>query len=55
MVDGGRLRFQPVDLGAQSLDGKIQILKGLSAEDTVVVYSRQLLSEGLKVRAEKQP
>ena len=55
MVDGGRLRFQPVELGAQSLDGKIQILKGLGTEDTVVVYSQQLLSEGLKVRAEKQP
>ena len=55
MVDNGRLRFQPVDIGAQSLDGKVQILKGLNSEDTVVVYSQQLLSEGLKVRAEKQP
>jgi HlyD family secretion protein len=55
MLDGGRLRFQPVDIGAQSLDGKVQILKGLSPEDSVVVYSQQLLSDGLKVRAEKKP
>lgn len=55
MVESGRLRFQPIDIGAQSLDGKVQILKGLSPEDTVVVYSQQLLSEGMKVRVEKQP
>lgn len=55
MVDNGRLRFQAVDIGAQSLDGSIQILKGLKPDDAVVVYSRQLLSEGLKVRAVKKP
>ena len=55
IVESGRLRFQPIDIGAQSLDGKVQILKGLSPEDTVVVYSQQLLSEGMKVRVEKQP
>lgn len=55
MVEGGRLRFQPVEIGVQSLDGKIQILKGLNPNDTVVVYSQQLLSDGLKVRAEKKP
>ena len=55
LVDNGRLHFQPVDTGAQSLDGNIQILKGLNSEDTVVIYSQQLLSEGLRVRAEKKP
>ena len=55
MVDNGRLRFQPVDIGTQSLEGNIQILKGLNLEDTVVVYSQQLLNEGLKVRTEKKP
>ncbi|MHC1760652.1 MAG: efflux RND transporter periplasmic adaptor subunit [Negativicutes bacterium] len=55
MVEGGRLRFQPVEIGVQSLDGKIQILKGLNPNDTVVVYSQQLLSDGLKVRTENKP
>ena len=55
MVEGGRLRFQPVEIGVQSLDGKIQILKGVNPNDTVVVYSQQLLSEGLKVRTETKP
>ena len=55
LVEGGRLRFQPVDIGTQSLDGKTQILKGLSPEDSVVVYSQQLLSDGMKVRTEQKP
>lgn len=55
MVQNSRLRFQPVDIGAQSLDGKVQILKGLSDGDSVVVYSQQLLSEDMKVRTETKP
>ena len=55
LVDSGALRFQPVEIGAQSLDGKVQILKGISLQDNVVVYSQQLLREGMKVRVVKQP
>lgn len=55
LVEGSTLRFQPVEIGAQSLDGKIQILKGISLQDHVVVYSQQLLQSGMKVRAVKQP
>ncbi len=55
LVDSGALRFQPVEIGAQSLDGKVQILKGISLQDHVVVYSQQLLRDGMKVRAVKQP
>ena len=55
LVDSGALRFQPVEIGAQSLDGKVQILKGIRLQDNVVVYSQQLLREGMKVRVVKQP
>ena len=55
LVNNDQLRFQPVDIGAQSLDGKFQILQGLNADDTVVVYSQKLLSDGMKVRVEKKP
>ena len=55
LLEGNTLRFQPVEIGAQSLDGKVQILTGISLQDTVVVYSQQLLSDGMKVRAVKQP
>ena len=55
LLEGNTLRFQPVEIGAQSLDGKVQILKGVSLQDNVVVYSQQLLREGMKVRVVKQP
>ncbi len=55
LLEGNALRFQPVEIGAQSLDGKVQIIKGLGLQDSVVVYSQQLLQGGMKVRAEKQP
>ena len=55
LLEGNTLRFQPVEIGAQSLDGKVQILKEISLQDNVVVYSQQLLSDGMKVRAVKQP
>ena len=55
LLKGSTLRFQPVEIGAQSLDGKVQVLKGISLQDNVVVYSQQLLSDGMKVRAVKQP
>ena len=55
LVEGGRLRFQPVETGAQSLDGKVRIISGLNPGDTVAVYSQQLLSDGMKVRMANQP
>lgn len=52
VAEGGKVRFQPVKVGAQTLDGKIEIRDGLKAGDTVVVYSPKLLEDGMKVRAE---
>jgi HlyD family secretion protein len=40
----------PVQLGAHSLDGKVQVLKGLSKDDLVVVYSEKALKPGARVR-----
>lgn len=55
LVEGGRLRFQPVETGAQSLDGKVRIMSGLNPGDIVAVYSQQILSAGMKVRVTNQP
>lgn len=55
LLKEGQLQFQPVDLGNYSLDGKVQITKGLNPGDTVVVYSSQQLTARMKVRAEKKP
>lgn len=45
----GEPEFTPVQLGAQSLDGQVQVLKGLDKTDQVVVYSQEALSSGVRV------
>ena len=46
----GALEFVPVQWGLGSLDGRIQVLQGLTANDTVVVYSEKPLSTGGRFR-----
>jgi HlyD family secretion protein len=50
LIDDGHLRFAPVKTGAESLDGKMQILQGLTAGDEVVVYSERALNDGTRIR-----
>jgi HlyD family secretion protein len=46
----GKPVFAPVRLGASSLDGRVQVLEGLKAGDSVVVYSQKALTEGARVQ-----
>lgn len=46
----GDLTFAPVVLGRSSLDGLVQVVKGLSAGDQVVVYSEKPLSTKSRVQ-----
>lgn len=46
----GKTQFAPVQLGASSLDGQVQVLDGLTAGDSVVVYSQKALTEGARVQ-----
>ncbi len=55
LIEDGKLRLQPVTIGAQSLDGHTQIMAGLKAGDEVVVFSGKALSEGMRVRKEELP
>lgn len=41
LQDDGRLRFAPLRLGQVSLDGQVQVLGGLKADNRVVVYSEK--------------
>ncbi|TCS71544.1 RND family efflux transporter MFP subunit [Sulfuritortus calidifontis] len=50
-VVDGEARFRPVTLGAQTLDGRVQILTGLAQGEQVVAYSEKALSEGERVQA----
>jgi len=46
----GSLTFVPVTTGAEGLDGKVQILDGLSAGDEVVVYSDRDLGDRSRIK-----
>jgi HlyD family secretion protein len=46
----GKPVFTPVRLGTSSLDGRVQVLEGLKAGDSVVVYSQKALADGARVQ-----
>ncbi len=48
--ENGNLRFVPVKTGAEDLDGKVQIVKGLKAGDEVVVYSERDLKGDSRIK-----
>jgi len=50
VVEGDGLRFAPVVTGASDLDGNVQIVSGIEANDRVVVYSQQALDERSRIR-----
>ena len=47
---GGKPTFVPVRLGTSSLDGQVQVLDGLQAGDSVVVYSQKAVTAGARVQ-----
>ncbi|MGE4111266.1 MAG: efflux RND transporter periplasmic adaptor subunit [Burkholderiales bacterium] len=48
MIDG-KARFRPVKTGVRTLDGMIEVIDGLAAGDSMIVYSSAPLHEGVKV------
>ncbi len=48
-IEDGAPRFAPVRLGVSGLDGRVQVLEGLAAGDTVVVHSERELASGNRV------
>jgi HlyD family secretion protein len=49
-IRGGKPEFSPVRLGANSLDGQVQVLEGLQAGYTIVVHSQKELTVGARVQ-----
>lgn len=49
VVSEDALRFVTVSMGAADLDGRVQILEGLSGGERVVVYSRKALRTGSRI------
>lgn len=46
----GRPEFAPVQLGAHSLEGQVQVLHGLTQGDEVVVFSLKALTPGARIQ-----
>jgi HlyD family secretion protein len=49
-MGGSTLEFVPVRLGASDLNGQVQILEGLKAGDSVVVYSQKALTAQTRIK-----
>ena len=50
LVRDNRAHFAVVSIGTRTLDGKIQILSGVSADDIVVSYTSKPLTEGQRLK-----
>lgn len=50
VLQDGEVRLKPVKIGVTTLDGRTQILDGITDDDTVIVYSQQPLRPGLNVK-----
>ena len=48
VLDGGRARFREVEVGERSAD-RVQILDGVEADETVVVYPSDAVIDGARV------
>lgn len=53
-VEDGELRFAPVTLGAEDLEGSVEILTGLNPGDQVVVYSERALNTRSRIAIVEQ-
>jgi len=50
VLHDGRAKFKPVKVGISTLDGRTQILDGVSNSDEVIVYSQQAIKADLKLK-----
>ena len=50
VLQDGRAKFRPVKIGISTLDGRAQILDGISDTDEVIVYSQKEIKEDLKLK-----
>jgi HlyD family secretion protein len=50
LLQNERARFRKVETGITTLDGRTQIIEGLTDQDEVIVHSQQALQDGLKVK-----
>ncbi len=51
VVDGGRAKQRPVQIGLRTGDGAVEILSGIAAGETVVIEGSDRLADGMAVEA----
>ncbi len=54
-IEEGKIRFTVVQLGAADLEGVVQITKGLTVGDRIVVYSASRLASTSRIRVADNP
>jgi multidrug efflux pump subunit AcrA (membrane-fusion protein) len=54
-IEGGKVRFTAVQLGASDLEGTVQVIKGLQAGDEVVVHSASRLTSVSRIHVTGNP
>ena len=50
LVEGGDLRFAPVQIGASDLDGNVQIRAGIQGGEQLVVHSQKALTARSRIK-----
>jgi len=50
VLQNKEVQFRPIRVGTSTMDGRTQILDGLSNDDTIIVYSQQPLRPGLNIK-----
>jgi membrane fusion protein, multidrug efflux system len=50
VVDGGKAVERPIQIGLKTEDGLVEILSGLTGNETVVVEGSDLLADGVPVQ-----
>jgi HlyD family secretion protein len=50
IVQNSKAYYKFVTTGVKTMEGKIQIINGLEPDDTVIVYSKPQIAEGVRVR-----
>jgi RND family efflux transporter MFP subunit len=49
-VQAGELQFKPIKTGASDLEGRVQVLEGLSGGEQIVVYSYKALAANSRIK-----
>ncbi len=52
-IEDDRVHYVPLRIGIRTLDGKVQVIEGLSPQDEVALYPKKPLEEDSRIRVEQ--